>query len=477
MYIMDKKIEGITCNSKKVKYGFIFVAIKGEQTDGNDFIDEAIDNGAIIIYSNKNISDKRIPIVRVKEPRKELAKLLNEFYGYPTENLKVIGVTGTNGKTTTTYLLESIFKNAGYNTALVGTLGVKVNDKYKKSILTTPDAETLYELFDEFNKTDVQVVIMEVSSHGLKLHRTYGVDFDAAIHTNIEVDHLDFHNSFEDYLNTKKILFDSLRRNRLAIVNIDDENAIKLLDGNRNVLTITYGLNSKSSVTASSINIQETISFSVCIQRSIFTISQKEYAPQEFSISTNLSGVYNVYNSLAAISCALYFGIDIDVIQNSFKEIQGIYRRFEKIYDKNYLVIDDFCHNPASYQAILETIRSLKYNKLIIVNAIRGNRGMKINNKNAMVLATWYNVLNNPKIFLTLSEDVLSYKNKANKKELEEYVDVFNENSIEYEIHSNLRDSIAEAIKTASEGDIILLLGPRGMNNGKEIFYSLVKDS
>ncbi|MBS4535943.1 hypothetical protein GOQ29_10000 [Clostridium sp. D2Q-14] len=315
MYINDKKIKGITCNSKKVNDGYVFVAIEGKKIDGNDFIDEAIDNGAIIIFTNKDIYNKRIPIVKVKEPRKKLAKLLNEFYEYPTKGLIIIGVTGTNGKTTTTYLIERLFKNAGYKTALIGTLGVKIND-----------VETLYELFSELKKIDIKVIILEVSSHALKFDMTYGVDFDAAIHTNIEVDHLDLHKSFDDYLNTRKILFDSLRRNRLAVINIDDENGTKLLDGNKNALTITYGLNSKSSVTASSINIQENLSFSVCIQRSIFTIEEKEYFSQEFNISTKLSELYNVYNSLAAISCALYFDIDIDIIQNSFKEIEGIPR-------------------------------------------------------------------------------------------------------------------------------------------------------
>ncbi|MBS4539227.1 Mur ligase family protein [Clostridium sp. D2Q-11] len=484
MHIMDKKVKGITCNSKKVKDGFVFVAIKGESIDGNDFIEESIENGAVIIYTNKDISDDRVSIIKVDDPRKELAKLLNEFYGYPTEDLTIIGVTGTNGKTTTTHIIESIFRKAGYKTALIGTLGVKINDQYESSVLTTsdstlttPDSEKLYGLFNEFKERNVEVVIMEVSSHGLKFHRTYGVDFDVAIHTNIEIDHLDFHKSFENYLKTKKMLFDSLRRNRLAILNIDDENATKLLEGNRNVLTLTYGLNSKSSITASSINVQETLDFTVCLQRNISTYNGKVYEPQEFNISMNLSGLYNVYNSLAAISCALYFGIDIDVIQKALKEVKDISRRFEKIYEKDYTVIDDFCHNPASYQAVLDTVRGLNYNKLIIVNAIRGNRGIEINNHNASVFSAWHHTLNYPRVILSLSKDVVEEKDGVKNEELEQYRNMFNNNSIEYEVYENLNDSIKQSIKYASKGDIILLLGPQGMNKGKETFYRLLKDS
>lgn len=476
MYIMNNKIKGVTCNSKKVKDGFIFVAIEGEKVDGNDYIDEAINNGAVIIYTSKDIAEKKVPVLKVPYPRKELAKLLNQFYGYPTENLKIIGVTGTNGKTTTTHMIEKIFKKAGYKTALIGTLGIKTDDNYIPSKLTTPDSEYLYEQFCKFKENGIEVAIMEVSSHGLKFYRTYGVDFDVAIHTNIDMDHLDFHKSFEDYLKSKKRLFDSLRRNRLAIINIDDENATKLLEGNRNALTISYGLNTKATITASSINIQEGLNFSVCIQRSIATVSGREYDSQEFNISTRLSGLYNVYNSLAAISCSLYYGIEIDIIQEAFKEVEGVSRRFEKIYNKNFTVIDDFCHNPASYQAVLDTVRSINYDNLIIVNALRGSRGIKINSYNAEVLSAWYNTLDYPKIILSLGEDVVSQKDKVKKEELEEYSSVFERNNIEYEVYNNLTDSIKRAINEVSSGDIILLLGPQGMNNGKEIFYDLIKE-
>lgn len=475
MHIMDKEIMGITCNSKKVKKGFVFVAIKGRKLDGNNYINEAIKNGAIIIYTEDNIKNKNIPIIKVENSRIKLAELLNEFYDYPTKELFIIGVTGTNGKTTTTHLIESIFKKSHIKTSLIGSLGIKTQAEYKHISMTTPDSEDLYKIFFELNKIGTQVVVMEVSSHALKLYRTYGIEFNIAIHTNIDIDHLDFHKTFEDYLNSKKMLFDSLGENKLAIINTDDENAVKILEGNNKVLTISYGLNSKSTITASSININENLNFSVCIQRTINSINGKSYEPQEFNISMNISGLYNVYNSLAAISCALYYGLDINAIKEGLKEIKSISRRFEKIYDGDYIVIDDFCHNPSSYQSNFDRIKSLNYNKIIIVNSIRGNRGSDINKENAVVLASWYELLNKPKIIISLSEDVVDEDNKVKNEEIKQFENILKEYKVPYEIHKDLYHSIQKSISYVEKGDIILLLGSQGMDKGNIIFKKIAE--
>mgnify|MGYP006280612997 CR=1 FL=1 len=476
MIIEGRKVTGITCNSKKVQKGYVFVAIEGLKVDGNKYIDEAISKGASVIFTEKDVQKDNIPIIKVKDARKKLALLLKEYYDNPTEKLFVIGVTGTNGKTTTVHLLDSIFNKAGISTALIGTLGIKIGNKYIKNNLTTPDAEYLYELFDEFVNKKVKVVIMEVSSHALKFSRTYGIEYDIAIHTNIEIDHMDIHDSFTEYVNTKKILFDSLKRNKLAIINTDDDNSSNLLEGNDRVLTITYGLNSKASVTASSISETDKISFNICIQRSITTLSYNEIEPSEFKINTNLIGIHNIYNSLAAISASLFYGINIEDIQDALIDFKGVPRRLEFIYDGDFTVIDDFCHNPSSYQAVLDTVRSLNYNNLIIVNSIRGNRGKDINYRNAEVLASWYSTLNNPSIILSLGNDVVKDKDKVTNEESNAYRKIFNKEEVRYEEYSNLKDSIRAAVKKALKNDMILLIGPQGMNSGKEILYEVLEN-
>lgn len=475
MEIDNLKITGITCDSRKVKKGYAFVAIKGTKEDGNQYLDEAISNGAIIVYTEMDINNKYIPVKKVDNARAKLSELLNTFYGYPSEKLSLIGVTGTNGKTTTTHLIKKIFDVAGYKTGLIGTLGIKVSDEHISSSLTTPEPEILFEKLNDFVNNGVKVVLMEVSSHGLKFYRTHGLKFEVAVHTNIEKDHMNLHKNFNDYVKTKKMLFDSLGRNKLAIINIDDDNGVKLIEGNNKVIALTYGLNSKASITASSMIIDNRIKFNYCLQRGLTTIQGLEIEPLEFPVDINLIGKHNVYNILAAVAVALYFGIEIEIIQRSLKFFEGIHRRLEKIYKNDFTVIDDYSHNPTSYQAVLETVQSLKYNKLVIVNSIRGNRGIQVNKDNANTIASLIPLLGEVKIILTLSKDVVGVKDKVSEEELLAYKKIFDKRNIQYVIYETLRDSIKKSIEMARKDDIILLFGAQGMDKGREILNELLK--
>jgi len=473
MKIDGVNVNGITSDSRKVKKGYAFIAIKGEKKDGNDYIDSAIENGAVIIYSEKEIAGKSIPIIKVENARKTLANLLNMFYDYPSQKLSLIGVTGTNGKTTTTHIIEEIFRNAGFKTGLIGTLGIKINGVTVLSSLTTPEPEVLFNKLNEMVQQGVQVVIMEVSSHGLKFHRTYGLEFDIAIHTNIELDHMNIHKDIDDYIKTKKMLFDSLKRNKISILNIDDNNAMKLIINNDKTLILTYGLNSKATITASSLELGKEVCFTVCLQRGLTTLNRTEIEPLEFPVKINLMGKHNVYNSLAAIGVALYFGISVDTISSSLSDFHGVYRRLDKIYDKDFLVIDDFSHNPSGYEAVFETIQGLDFNKIILVNAIRGNRGTEINEYNAKVICTWSKIIGSIEIILSMSEDTVGEYDRVNDEEMSIYQKVFDMNSIPYSVCITLEEAIAKALKDVAKRDIILLLGAQGMNKGKEIFQKL----
>lgn len=477
MKIDGISITGITCDSRKVKKGYAFVAIKGNSLDGNDYINEAINNGAAVIYTENEINQFKTPVIKVENCRKKLAILLNEFYDFPSEKMKIIGVTGTNGKTTTTNLIFDIFRKAGFKTGLIGTLGIKENDKYINSSLTTPDSEVLYKTLSDFVKSDIEVVVMEVSSHGLKLYRDYGLDYDIAIHTNIEKDHMNLHKTLEDYILTKKKLFDYLDRNKLAIINTDDQNSIRLLQDNSKPIVLNYGLNNYCTLTASSMILKDKIEFNVCLQREITTINGLEIEPLEFPIHSNLMGKHNVYNILASIGVALYFGIEPETIQNALSSFKGIHRRLEKIYEGDFMVIDDFCHNPASYQAILETIQGLNYNRLIIINSIRGNRGIEINEENANTLAKFAPILGDIEFILSLSEDVVGTKDKVSEDEASIYKEIFNQKEITYKICNTLHNSIKYALDIANKNDIILLFGAQGMDKGKDILFNLLKEA
>lgn len=474
MKVEGVNITGVTSDSGSVKEGFAFVAIKGLNRNGNEFIDEAIKRGASIIFSEDELDIDGIPTIRVENSRRKLIELLNEFYDYPSQKLILIGITGTNGKTSTSYILEHILRTSGYNTGIIGTLGIRYSNKYIFSNLTTPEPETLFSILHDMVKEKVEIAIMEVSSHALKLSRVLGLDFNIAIHTNIDYDHMNFHKSKADYINSKKLLFDSLKKNRISIINMDDREDLKLIEGNSNTIVVTYGLNTKASITASSIKLSDCINFNLYIQRGITALNGTEIEPMEQPISIGLIGRHNVYNSLAAISGALCIGVQPSEIENSLKSYNGIPRRLNKIYDKEFLVIDDFSHNPMSYEAVFETIQSLDFNKLIIVNAIRGNRGVDINRRNAKVISSWCSTIKNYSLILTLSKDVTKEADDVKQSEVLAYKEVLDELEIDYLIFHTLKDSILKALEIVNRRDLILLLGAQGMEKGNEILAKYI---
>lgn len=473
MKIDGINITGITCDSSKVQKGFAFVAIKGLRKNGNQFIKEAIEKGASIIYSEEDTECENIPVIKVENSRKKLAELLNKFYDYPSQKIILIGITGTNGKTTTSYILERILKDAGIKTGIIGTLGIRIDKRHISSDLTTPETETLYYALSEMVKENIQVVIMEVSSHGLKLRRVEGLDFDMAIHTNIGFDHINFHKTKSDYIKSKKLLFNSLKKNGISIINIDDKEGLKLIEGNSNTIAVTYGLNSKASITASSLRLLDNIKFNLCIQRGLTAINNLEVEPMEIPISMKLMGRHNVYNSLAAISGSLCLGVQPHIIAKSLSEFEGVERRLNILYDKDYLIIDDFCHNPSGYETVFETIQSLNFNRLIIINSIRGNRGVEINRGNAKVIGSWCSTIKKVKLILSLSKDVTKTEDMVKDVEVLAYKAVLDKFEIEYSIFNTLENSIIEALRIVEKNDLILMLGAQGMNKGKKILYNI----
>ncbi|SCY96597.1 Mur ligase family protein [Alkaliphilus peptidifermentans] len=475
MIIDGIKLSGITSNSKKVREGYGFVALRGEKCDGNAYIDEAIRNGAAIVFTETDIENKEIPVKKVQDARKTLANLCNEFYNYPSEKLKIIGVTGTNGKTTTTNMIYEIIRGNGISVGLIGTLYIKINDRTYESDYTTPLAEDMYAYMSKMVEENVEVLVMEVSSHGLKTERVHGIQYDIAIHTNIERDHINFHKTFEDYIQSKKKLFDNLREGKIGIINIDDGHGLRLLEGNDNIVIVTYGLNTKATITASSLDSDQMMSFNYCLQRGITSLSGVEIEAFEYPITLPLVGKHNIYNALAAITSGLLMDIPIASIAKQVKNFNPIPRRMEIIYDKGYRIIDDFCHNPSSYEAVLETIQSMEYKNLYIVNAIRGSRGIDINKENAEVLRQWAEILKIKTLYITASRDTCGPLDEVTADERDAFIKTFSDSQIPIQYEERLQDAINKALKNLREKDMLLLLGAQGMDKGKPISLSFIE--
>ncbi len=468
-------IKGITCDSRRIKPGFAFVAIRGEREDGNDYIQDAVARGASVVFTEHSPKQLpiNIPIIRVQNTRKTLAEKLSRFYNFPSRQLKVIGITGTNGKTTTSFMAELMFRNAGYCTGLIGTVMIKAGDKYYTHGLTTPDSEYLQKYIADMVDKGVYAAIIEVSSHGLKYQRVDAIDFDVAVHTNITLDHLDTHNNFDEYIATKKRLFNALSPGAVAIINADDPRGLELVKDNPGLLILTYGLGAKASITASSIDFNDLgINYTCCLQRSFTNISGSVIEPQEIPISLRVPGKHNVYNSLAAITIGLLFGIEPHVIQGALQSFRGVRRRMQVIHWKDYIVIDDFSHNPGSYEAAFETVQTMNYNNLYIVNAIRGGRGKDINKANASVIANWADLLDTKGIFVTGSDDTVDWRDRVTEEERDSFMEELKGTNIEVKYYGSLRPAIEDVMNKVKKGDIILLMGAQGMNSGQDILHN-----
>lgn len=366
---VDIDIKGIEKDSKKVKDGYMFIAIKGFSTDGHQFVENAIENGAIVVMVEEgcNLKELNIPenvtIIMIKDTRLALAICSSNYYGNPSSQLKLIGVTGTKGKTTTTFMIKEILQRSGKKVGLIGTIATYINDKkIKDSDRTTPESLELQQIFRQMVDEGVEVVVMEVSSQSLKLHRVDGCQFDIVLFTNFSEDHISEkeHPDMKDYFNSKLKLFEMCKT---GIVNADDLYAAKLprLFPDSNI--VTYGIDNFANVLAKDITITNSyVDFKVKI------IDRNE------RVKTGIPGRFSVYNSLAAICVAQKFGIDVETIKQALDEVR-VPGRSELVNNKLELTIMiDYAHSPESLQNILQATKSYTRGRVISVFGCGGDR-------------------------------------------------------------------------------------------------------
>ena len=349
----------IKTDSRKVVKGDTFVAIKGYTVDGHDFIESAINNGAEkIVCEHGNYS---VPTVVVPNTTEYLAKYLKDNYSKGLDKLNIIGVTGTNGKTTTCYLLYNALLKLGKKAAYIGTIGFYLNGKMIKELPnTTPDVLEIYNLLYECIENGIEYVAMEVSSHSLALNRLSGITFDVALFTNLTKDHLDYHKTFDAYAEAKRILFTKLKNNKIAIINNDSDYKEKMLvDGNTN---ITYGFNNSDYTV---------LSFKTNSKSTVFKFSHND---ELYVVNSNLSGKHNVYNvlSMLIILCELKF--DVNKIIEVISKLEAPSGRMEKYYYKSNTIIIDYAHTPDAELNIINATKEFAKGKIITLIGCGGDR-------------------------------------------------------------------------------------------------------
>ncbi len=356
------EIKGLTCDSRKVEEGFAFVCINGTTFDGHDFALKAEEKGAAVIISEKATGAKNEVVV--EDTHGAYALMSAAFFGYPSKSLKLVGVTGTNGKTSVTYMLKAIIEEAGYKTGVVGTIQNLVGDLVVPTNNTTPDAYELNRLFAQMRDAGCQYAIMEVSSHALDQKRVYGIDFEVAAFTNLTQDHLDYHITMDNYMVAKKRLFDMCKT---AVINIDDAYAEKMSEGIA-CKTVTYSeKRNDSTYSANGINLRpDGIEYELVGYNFIKHIKIKT------------GGRFSVYNSLCAAVCAMELGFDIDTVVKAFGKIEGVKGRAEVVpTGKDFTVIIDYAHTPDGLANILSTFKEIKKGRLVCLFGCGGDRDAK----------------------------------------------------------------------------------------------------
>lgn len=364
------EIRGITYDSRRVRPGDLFVCIHGLVDDGHRYARDAVGRGAVALVVERTVDvSPEIPQIQVPNGRSALPVISRRFYGDPSARLRVIGITGTNGKTTVSYLTEAILAEAGFRPGLLGTVEYKLGGRTLPSNRTTPDAADLQQMLHEMVEAGLTHAVMEVSSHALELQRVEGCEFDVAVLTNITQDHFDFHGTFERYLDSKAKLFAGMGREarktgpKLGVINRDDPSAQLIIDRTP-VEVITYGFSSRSQVRV----------LSLCLNSS-GSVMEVDLEGHKASIDLKLPGICNVYNAAAALAVGWREGIDPAIMGQALSKVRGIRGRYETIeFGQPFTVMVDFAHNPSGMENILMIARSRTLGRVIIVFGAEGGK-------------------------------------------------------------------------------------------------------
>jgi UDP-N-acetylmuramoyl-L-alanyl-D-glutamate--2,6-diaminopimelate ligase len=448
----DADIRGISYSSKTVRPDDLFAALKGEKADGFDFIGEAVDRGAIAVLSERE-KPKNFPKtwIQVSNARVALSLCAANFYSHPSKELKVVGITGTKGKTTITYILEEILKNANFLPGVIGTISYRGPGIKSTAERTTPEAPDLQRMMREMADLGATHCVMEVSSHSLELNRTTGIDFDVIAFTNLSGEHLDYHHSMEQYFEAKKKLFVFPSRKRIAVINCDDFWGKKLLT-QISMEIFTYGTGPTAKIRAKNFLFSE--------DGLEMTVN---YPAGKISVSSHLLGKPNMYNILASIACALNLGVPVHSIIDGIAGLEGVPGRFEKIKNSlGYNIFVDYAHTDDALKNLLETAKELNFRRIILVFGAGGDRDTQKRPRMGEVAglyADWTIITSdNPR-----TEDPM-----AILTDIEEGIKKTGPSR--YELELDRKSAIHKALKRANKGDCVLVAG-----KGHED-YQIIKD-
>jgi len=443
---VETLISGISFDSRKTEKGHLFVAVNGVNVDGHSFIEKAIEAGASAIIVENHVNIKAdVTIIKVKDSNESLGIAVSNFYDNPSTKLKLVGITGTNGKTTTATLLYKLFIKLGYKVGLVSTVKNYINEKEIEAKYTTPDAVSFNSLLNEMVEAGCKYCFTEVSSHAIHQKRIGGLTFAGGIFSNITHDHLDYHKTFKEYINVKKKFFDDLPKDAFALTNIDDKNGNIILQ-NTKADKYTYALRTFADFKTKVIEQH--------IDGMLLEINETE-------VWSLLTGTFNAYNLTAVFATALLLGEDKTDVLTALSSLQAVEGRFETVKHNGITAIIDYAHTPDALQNVIQTINELKQNgqMLITVVGAGGNR-----DKEKRPLMAQAALKGSDKLILTSDNP----RDEVPEQIIEDMAIGVKDNIMEVLKITDRKEAIKTAIMLAKKGDIILIAG-KGHENYQEI--------
>lgn len=430
--VNEFKYNNMEYDSRKIKENDIFIALIGSIFDGHNYIKKAIENRAkLIIIERDDIEiPKDVNVVFVSNLRQKLGIIASNFYSFPQKDIKIVGITGTNGKTTTTYILESVLENS----ARIGTTGYRIGKKEYSSKNTTPESLDIIKLIKECNEKKIEYFIMEVSSHALSLGRVNMLEFEGAIFTNLTQDHLDFHKDMEEYFKAKSSIINLIKKGSKLVINKDDEYAKRLEN-----ISDTFSIKQDADITG------KVLEYNIDSMK----ISIK-YRLKEYIFDTKLVGEYNLLNILGAIKLLINLGYDIEYIISKIEKIDFVRGRFELVENKvNAMIVIDYAHTPDGLLNILKTLNNMKKTRIITLFGAGGDRDKDKRPKMGKIAQDYSDY-----IYLT-----------SDNPRTENPIDILSDiesglsNSLKYEKIIDRKEAIIKAINNLKENDILLIAG------------------
>ena len=431
----DREVTDVTSDSRQVKEGFLFVCIKGASFDGHSVAQQMLDIGAVAVVCEYDLGVENQIIV--DDTRKAYSPICASFFGNPADSLKLIGLTGTNGKTTTTFLIKQILENVGKKVGLIGTVQNMVGDEVYPAHYTTPDPHELQSLFRKMVDAGCEYCIMEVSSQALAQGRVEGIHFYIGAFTNLTQDHLDYHKTWENYFESKKLLFKACD---CAVTNLDDEYGLKIVDG-CGCRVVTYGVdNMKADFVARNVG---------------FSANGVRYdlvGEKMGRVSCPIPGRFSVYNSLCATSVALTLGVDFTDVLEAISKSKGVKGRIEVVPTPNqdYTVIIDYAHSPDGLENIISSLKEIANGRVVTVFGCGGDRDRTKRPKMGKIAAELSD-------FCVVTSDNPRSENPS--AIIEDILEGMKDTATPYEVVENRKEAIAWAMKNAQPNDIILLAG------------------